>query len=109
MVWEQKKARAARGAEIDWVVLRNRLSPLDARNKRRVGAALEALAPRFGCRAVPGFAERVVFRELFPQGLTVMDLGVAGVRMTMSHVGARSELRGLLEATLRGAGRASVA
>ena len=38
-----------------------------------------------------------------------MDLGVAGVRMTMSHVGARSELRGLLEATLRGAGRASVA
>lgn len=103
MVWEQKKARAARGAVIDWVVLRNRLSPLDARNKRRVGAALDAMAPRFGCRAVPGFAERVVFRELFPQGLTVMDLGIAGIRMTMSHVGARSELRGLLEATLRGA------
>ena len=103
MVWEQKKARAARGAVIDWVVLRNRLSSLDARNKRRVGAALEAMAPRFGCRAVPGFAERVVFRELFPRGLTVMDLGIAGIRMTMSHVGARSELRGLLEATLRGA------
>ena len=104
MVWEQKKARAARDrGVIDWVAMRNRLSHLDARNKRRVLAALEALAPRVGYRLVPGFSERVVFRELFPRGLTVLDLGAAGVRMTMSHVGARLELRTLLEATLRGA------
>ncbi len=104
MVWEQKKVRAARDrAEIDWVVMRNRLSHIDARNKRRVETALTALAPRVGCRLIPGFAERVIFRELFPRGLTVLDLGVAGIRMTMSHVGARSELRGLLEAALRGA------
>ena len=104
MVWEQKKARAARDrAGIDWVVMRNRLSHIDARNKRRVAAALEALAPRIGCRLIPGFAERVVFRELFPRGLTVLDLGLVKTPLTMSHVGARSELRGLLAAVLRGA------
>ena len=103
-VWEHKKTRAARdGAGIDWVVMRNRLSHLDARNKRLVGAALEQLAPRVGCRLIPGFAERVIYRELFPRGLTVLDLGAVGVRMTMSHVGARSEVRGLLEAALGGA------
>ena len=96
----RKRARRATGAGIDWVVMRNRLSHLDARNKRLVGAALEQLAPRVGCRLIPGFAERVIYRELFPRGLTVLDLGAVGVRMTMSHVGARSEVRGLLEAAL---------
>ena len=110
MVWEQRKIRAARDrAEIDWVVMRNRLSPLDARNKRRVAAAVEELAPRVGYRTIPGFSERVIFRELFPRGLTVLDLGRAGLRMTLSHVGARSELRGLLAAALRGAAPAGAA
>ena len=112
MVWGYKKTRAARDpAGIDWIVMRNRLSHLDARNKRLVGAALEQLAPRVGCRLVAGFAERVIYRELFPRGLTVLDLGAAGIRMTMSHVGARSEVRGLLEAALGGGapGRAAPA
>ena len=82
--------------------MRNRLEPLDARSKRRVEAALGALAPRVGLRVLPGFAERVIFRELFPRGLTVLDLGTAGIRMTMSHVGARNEVRNLLGAVLRG-------
>jgi chromosome partitioning protein len=100
-VWEQRKRRAmADGGSIDWVVMRNRLSSLDARNKRDIGRLLEQLAKRIGFRLAPGFSERVIFRELFPRGLTLLDLnsGKGGPSLTMSHVAARQEVRALLEA-----------
>lgn len=100
MVWKARQARAARGrGPLDWVVLRNRVAALDARNKRRVGEALEDLAPRIGFRLVPGFSERVVFRELFLSGLTLLDLRETdAMAMTMSNVAARQEVRDLLRA-----------
>jgi chromosome partitioning protein len=100
-VWEQRKRRAmAGGRPIDWVVMRNRLSSLDARNKRDIGKLLEQLAKRIGFRIAPGFTERVIFRELFPRGLTLLDLSRkdAGVQWRMSHVAARQEVRDLLDA-----------
>ena len=98
MVWEQKKQRAQRdGGSIDWIVMRNRLATLDARNKRRVGGLIEQLAKRIGFRLAPGFSERVIFRELFLKGLTLLDLAESGTEMTLSHVAARQELRGLLD------------
>jgi chromosome partitioning protein len=101
MVWDQRKQRAlADGGSIDWIVMRNRLSSLDARNKRQIGRLLDDLARRIGFRQAPGFTERVVFRELFPRGLTLLDLrqGEAGVALSMSHVAARQEVRALLAA-----------
>ncbi|MEX2200053.1 MAG: division plane positioning ATPase MipZ [Dongiaceae bacterium] len=101
MVWEQKKARAlADGGSIDWIVMRNRLSHLDARNKRRIGKLLDELSKRIGFRLAPGFSERVIFRELFARGLTLFDLRQkgTGVSLTLSHLAARQEVRGLLEA-----------
>lgn len=99
LLWEQKKQRAMRDRRsIDWIVLRNRLSHLDARNKRQMGAVLEKLSRRLGFRMAAGFSERVVFRELFLKGLTLLDVKDAGVEMTMSHVAARAELRALLDA-----------
>lgn len=100
-VWEQRKRRAmAGGKPIDWVVMRNRLSSLDARNKRDIGKLLDHLAKRIGFRLAPGFTERVIFRELFPRGLTLLDLSRndAGVQWRMSHVAARQEVRDLLDA-----------
>jgi chromosome partitioning protein len=98
MVWEQKKCRAlSEGGSIDWIVMRNRLASLDARNKRRIGKLVGELARRIGFRLAPGFSERVVFRELFPRGLTLLDLADAGTALTLSHVAARQELRGLLD------------
>jgi chromosome partitioning protein len=98
MVWEQKKCRAlSDGGSIDWIVMRNRLASLDARNKRRIGKLVGELARRIGFRLAPGFSERVVFRELFPRGLTLLDLADAGTALTLSHVAARQELRGLLD------------
>ncbi|MBK1667817.1 ATPase [Rhodovibrio sodomensis] len=99
MVWEQRQARAqAGGRPIDWIVMRNRLSHLDARNKRDVGRLLDQLAKRISFRVAPGFGERVIFRELFPKGLTLLDLRESGtgVNMTMSHMAARQEVRALL-------------
>ena len=99
MVWTARKMKAkAEKSTIDWVVMRNRVSTLDARNKRRVGQGLRALSQRIGFRLAPGFSERVIYRELFPAGLTLIDLTEAGSSMTftMSHVAARQELRELL-------------
>jgi chromosome partitioning protein len=101
MVWDQRKRRAtAGGRPIDWVVLRNRLTTLDARNKREIARLLGELSKRIGFRIVPGFTERVIFRELFPRGLTLLDLARidSGIELAMSHVAARQEIRDLVTA-----------
>ncbi|MEJ2120355.1 MAG: division plane positioning ATPase MipZ [Alphaproteobacteria bacterium] len=99
-VWEARKERASDGlGPIDWVVLRNRVSTLASRNRQAIEAALDELSGRFGFRVATGFGERVVFRELFLQGLTVLDLRESGtnVPLNMSHIAARREVRRLLE------------
>ncbi|XBQ15960.1 MAG: division plane positioning ATPase MipZ [Oceanicaulis sp.] len=99
MVWECRKRKAMTDRRsMDWVVMRNRVSTLDAKNKRRVGKGLKALSERIGFRLAPGFSERVIYRELFPKGLTLIDLTESGstAGFTMSHVAARQELRELL-------------
>lgn len=102
MVWEQRKQRFARDRQnVDWVVIRNRLSHLDARNKRNVGQVLEALQKRIGFRFLPGLSERVIFRELFLSGLTLMDLDRTGLSggsggLNMAQAAARQEVRNLL-------------
>lgn len=101
MVWQARKRRFARDrGKIDWIVMRNRMGANEARNKRDVGATLEALAKRIGFRTVKGFGERVIFRELYLQGLTLMDVREAGlgIQMGMSHVAARAEVRALIGA-----------
>jgi len=101
MVWQARKRRFARDrGRIDWIVMRNRLGASEARNKRDVGTTLDALARRIGFRTVKGFGERVIFRELYLQGLTLMDVREAGlgIQMAMSHVAARAEVRSLIGA-----------
>ncbi len=96
LMWETRKTRAkADGATIDWVVLRNRLHRMEARNQRRVGEALNELSRRVGFRVISGLSERVVFRELFPSGLTLLDRGHLG-ELGVSHIAARQELREMI-------------
>jgi chromosome partitioning protein len=100
-VWEARKAKAAaRGKSIDWVVLRNRLATTEARNRKRIEDRMVALARRVGFRMGPGLRDRVIYRELFPFGLTVADLspGVRPIPVALSHVAARQELRALVQA-----------
>ncbi len=101
MVWQARKQRFARDrARIDWIVMRNRMGATEMRNKRDVGTTLETLAKRIGFRTVKGFGERVIFRELYLQGLTLMDVREAGlqIQLGMSHIAARAEVRALLSA-----------
>ena len=99
MVWNARQLRAQAGLQpIDWVVVRNRLGAQAMHNKRKMGEALGELGKRIGFRVTPGFSERVIFRELFPRGLTLLDLRDIGVKgqMNISNVAARQELRDLV-------------
>ncbi|MCT4333347.1 division plane positioning ATPase MipZ [Paracoccus sp. YLB-12] len=98
MVWAARQMRAEAGAgPIDWLVLRNRLGTQAMHNKRKVGGALATLSKRIGFRVAPGFSERVIFRELFPRGLTLLDLKDIGTeQLSMSNIAARQELRDLI-------------
>jgi chromosome partitioning protein len=97
LVWEARKVRARKdGGTVDWLVLRNRLQHLEARNMRRVAAALGELSKRVGFRVIPGLSERVIYRELFPKGLTLLDLATIGAEAGIAHIAARQELRELI-------------
>jgi chromosome partitioning protein len=81
--------------------VRNRISMLSSRSMRLVQSAIEKIAVRLGCRVAEGIAERVIFRSLFPTGLTVfdpLDAELLGGLPSMSHLSARQEYRQLLEA-----------
>lgn len=95
MVWNSRKYRSASGKPpMDWIVVRTRLASLDSRNNKRVHAALESLQKRILFRYVPGLYERVIYKELFPSGLTILDLEKVN---SMSHVAARQEVRSLVD------------
>lgn len=89
------------GRTIDWVLVRNRISMLSSRSMRLVQTALEKISVRLGCRVADGIAERVIFRSLFPTGLTVfdpLDDEVLGGMPTTSHKSAQQEYKALVEA-----------
>jgi chromosome partitioning protein len=97
-----QRARSERltvtGEAVDWVLVRNRIAVLGSRNARQVHTTLESIATRFGCRVADGIAERVIFRSLFPSGMTVFDPfeEEGGEMSTVSHVAARQEYRNLV-------------
>jgi chromosome partitioning protein len=102
-VWEARKHRAitqGRQATIDWLVVTNRLAVAEARNRRRLDERLAKLAKRVGFRVGPGLRDRVIYRELFPFGLTVADLSadIRPVAVSLAHVAARQEMRSLMQA-----------
>lgn len=100
MVWNARQLRAQAGlSPIDWVVVRNRLGAQRMVNKEKMENAISMLSKRIGFRVAPGFNERVIFRELFPRGLTLLDLKDIGVKqLNISNVAARQELRDMIKA-----------
>jgi len=90
-------------APTEWIVLRNRVSMISSRNKRLVGDKLQELSERLNFRCIEGIAERLIFREFYPRGLTAFDEvkeTTLGTRPTMSHATARQEVQTLLDAML---------
>ncbi|MCB2079504.1 MAG: AAA family ATPase [Novosphingobium sp.] len=101
LIWEARKKRALatiqdQKREMDWVVVRNRTQHVEARNMRRLDGALAELSKRVGFRVAQGLSERVIYRELFPSGLTLLDKGHLG-ELGTSHLVARQELRTLIK------------
>ncbi len=98
-IWEQKMCKARREqGEINWLILRNRLSHVDAKNKQRMEEVLSRLSHRLGFRVAPGFNERVIYRELFLHGLTLLDIkpGISDITLSLSHIAAKQELHNFL-------------
>ena len=100
LIWEArlKRSRATieqNRREMDWIVVRNRTGHTEARNMARIEKALTELSKRVGFRVTKGLSERVIYRELFPSGLTLLDKGQLG-ELGTSHLVARQELRQLV-------------
>ncbi|MBT8155447.1 division plane positioning ATPase MipZ [Epibacterium ulvae] len=100
MVWNARQLRSQAGLKpIDWIVIRNRVGTQRMVNKEKMERAVKMLSKRIGFRVAPGFSERVIFRELFPRGLTLLDLKDIGVKqLNISNVAARQELREMMKA-----------
>jgi chromosome partitioning protein len=95
----RRKRRQLDGVSTDWIVVRNRLSMQGSRNKQLVAGVLDDLSFRLGFRSIDGLAERVVYREFFPRGLTALDgldEATLGTRPSLGHVTARNEVTDLL-------------
>ena len=97
-----RRQRSSEGGRmLDWVVVRNRLSTIGSRNQANVHESLRLLGMELGFRVVQGVSERVVYRELFAHGLTVMDEPVDHVdnlSARASHDSARDEIERLVDA-----------
>ena len=95
----RRQRRRADNGLLDWVVVRNRLTQLHSRNKESMLQSLKDLSMRLGCRLAEGISERVVFREMFPIGLTALDelnAETLGSGPSLSHLSARQEVRSLI-------------
>jgi len=101
LVAEARRQRSEVDAhKTDWIVVRNRMTALDNRNRKNVLRGLEEIAARLDLRLVEGISERVVFREFFLRGLTALDTldkETLGSEPTMSHLAARREITRLIE------------
>jgi len=102
LIWEARIKRSRvtleqQRPEMDWIVVRNRTGHVEARNQARLHKAMGEMAKRVGFRVAQGLSERVIYRELFPSGLTLLDKGQLG-ELGTSHLVARQELRALIKA-----------
>lgn len=97
-VWSVgQKRNLMRKAPLNWIVVRNRLSPFKNKNKQTMETLLQALSERIHFKIAGSITDRVIFRELFLKGLTMMDLRENGLHMplSMSNIAARQEVRAL--------------
>ena len=98
MVDDQRRKKKLRdGGTIDWIVMRNRVTPLNTNNNKIIAKLLDEISHLAKFRLAPGFGERVVFKEMFLKGLTLLDLKEdQDGGLTLSQISARQEVRNLI-------------
>lgn len=98
-IWEKKKERALGGSSFKWIVLRNRLNALFTKNKERIQSILSGLSKKIGFEISSGIMDRVVYKQAFDKGITVLDLETS--KLTSSQLSARQEIRTLIHDILQ--------
>src|SRR5215831_13238294 len=93
MVWRALEARRTiSGRATDWIIVRNRLDPLESNNHRQVTRVLDVIQKTLGFRIVRGLLERPAYREFFAAGLTVFDLAEGFDKSAESGEASRNNL-----------------
>jgi len=99
----RRKRRLVDNGIIDWVLVRNRSLSIQSNNARQVAMSLQRLAAELQFRVAKGLHDRVIFRGLFPIGLTALDpieMAVQNQALTSSQLSGRKEIDTLVQ-TLR--------
>lgn len=99
-IWDVKKYLASQGhAYLNWIIVGNKISSLQSKNKNIVFDYLEKLSKLYGFRFSLGLKDRVIYRELFLEGLTVLDMQHEALKrkMCVSHIAAKREIKHLAE------------
>lgn len=99
-IWDTKKYLASQGKSyLNWIVTGNKLSSYNSKNKALVFSYLEKIAKLYGFRFITGLRDRVIYKELFLEGLTVLDMqeNSLKMKMTISHLAAKREIKALAE------------
>lgn len=100
---EMQRRREEGIAPLEWIVVRNRRNPSATRHTAAIGTVLDELARNLSFRVTDGFVDRLIFRELFLVGLSILDLRkddplIAG---NSSHKSAYEEASDLLQSVGR--------
>lgn len=99
----RRKRQAVDQGLIDWVIVRNRIASLQSNNARQIAISLNRMSSELKFRPAEGLHDRVIFRELFPIGLTALDPIEEAMRtgtLSASQQAARREIEDLVN-TLR--------
>jgi len=89
------------GVDMKWVVLRNRVGHMQSRNRQELDDIVGSLSETLSFDVGPTLGERVIFRDMFLQGMTLLDLVETGRSLkTMSNLAARQEIRRLVKMVL---------
>jgi chromosome partitioning protein len=100
MIWQQRMQKAAlKKGSIEWLIVRNRMHSIASRNRLQMDKILLALSKRIGFHLAGSIGERIIFRELFDLGLTVLDKEEK--QTLLSHISARQEIRVLTDMVLK--------
>jgi chromosome partitioning protein len=97
----RRKRRIVDNGVIDWVMVRNRIASLSSNNSKQIAVSIARLSRDLGFRLADGLHDRVIFRELFPIGLTALDPieeGANNGALTSSQISARREIEALVGA-----------
>ncbi len=96
----RRKRRLVDNGVIDWVMVRNRMASIASNNARQIAISIARLSGELRFRVADGLHDRVIFRELFPIGLTALDPieDASSGALTASQHAARREIEALVAA-----------